>query len=614
MIIKSLFITAYLLTAGRLPVSAGIEVYQDHVTDTLKTSVVTAGKSIRTSRADTIVIAGSTGTVESLNRIPGIMTTDLGGHAGLKTVSLRGLGTAHTGIFIDGMRIGNIQSGQTDLGMIGPVDFVVADYAHNALHFNSIRPRFDCGDTFSGKARINVGSFNTLLPYIRLNGKLSESVAISLTGSGTFSRGDYPYIAADGRDGRRGNNDIRQHRAAIDIFGQIRNGQWHIKGYFNHSDRGTPGPTSWISDDRQEEVNSFIQGTCSLKINKSYFITGGVKMSYDGLSYESVYGDSTYGQYEFQLNQSHIFRISDNWKISATAEVIWDKMKSLSYILSDHSRLTATGTGAAGFTADRFDANVSVEYSHADETDIKWEMLSPSADMKLRITEGLNLVGIVRRAFRVPVFNELYYIGYGNPDLKCEKAWMTDIGAEWNLKNGEWKSQIKADMFYNWLTDKITSAPGKIDPAIWLPYNIGKVLSSGIDLFSSISYDGKCKAGFSARYSLLNAIDKTPDSSTYGRQIPFISRHSVVLTADCAYKGWRMCSIWNLRSGRSDGYGQMPDWNTLDVEIGKAINILDDMVLEIDIKAVNIFGEQYEISQDYPMPGRNFMVCAGLGF
>ena len=107
-------------------------------------------------------------------------------------------------------------------------------------------------------------------------------------------------------------------------------------------------------------------------------------------------------------------------------------------------------------------------------------------------------------------------------------------------------------------------------------------------------------------------MDKTPDSYTYGQQIPYIARHTVVLTGSVQWKGWGLNPVWNMRAGRTDGTGELPDWNTLDVNMSKSFNIADAGSLSIWFSARNLLDCRYETVSGYPMPGRSFM--GGIGF
>ncbi|MCQ2177067.1 MAG: TonB-dependent receptor, partial [Bacteroidales bacterium] len=63
---------------------------------------------------------------------------------------------------------------------------------------------------------------------------------------------------------------------------------------------------------------------------------------------------------------------------------------------------------------------------------------------------------------------------------------------------------------------------------------------------------------------------------------------------------------WNLRCGRRDGYSEMPDYNTLDITVGKDFPFKAGHSLAMRLIALNITDTRYELSSGYPMPGRSF--------
>ena len=86
-----------------------------HPTDTIAASAVTSDKGVTVSRRDTIHISGSFTIAEALMKNPALTVNDNGGIAGLKTVSIRGIGSAHTSIYIDGVRVGNVHQDRMTL-------------------------------------------------------------------------------------------------------------------------------------------------------------------------------------------------------------------------------------------------------------------------------------------------------------------------------------------------------------------------------------------------------------------------------------------------------------------------------------------------------------------
>ena len=593
----SVFLTAGLLSAG---VPSGTDV---PIVDTLQAVTVTADKGRVVSRTDTLSVRNSNSVSDVLLQSPGLHVGDNGGFAGLKTVSLRGLGSAHTSVYLDGVRVGNVQSGQGDLGMLPfeDINSAVVDYAQNSVSFKTERPSFRNGPV-AGKARMSVGSFGTYLPGLRLDFRLSDKLSLSANAAGVLSKGDFRY----GDGSVRVNNDLKQVRGGLDLWGVMTEGDYHVKAYFNASDRGTPGSVSWPSDDRQSDKNAFLQATVKKKFTPLYTLNLSAKSSYDDIYYTSLWGDSRYAQTEHQLNSAHDFHINSWWKLSLAADLQWDGLNSDNY---DASRITAFSALASSFTVGRFAADVALEYCIASDLNgMRRAAFSPSVDFRYNILKGLDVVAFGRRAYRVPVFNELYYVGYGNPDLKPEDAWLTDVGLDFyrNISDS-WVIRAKADAFYNRLKDKITSAPSPEDPNIWQPYNIGRVRSAGFDLMGGFEYSGEWKYSFNAKYSYQSAIDLTPDSYSYGFQIPYIARHTVILDGSIQWKKWALNPLWQLRAGRTDGTGDIPAWNTFDVILSKSLSFNDFGELSLNFSIRNVFDNRYEVVSGYPMPGRNLM-------
>ena len=574
------------------------------VADTLHSVTLTADKGVVVSRKDTLSTSGSFSVSDILQQSPGLHVGDNGGYAGLKTVSLRGMGSAHTSVYVDGVKVGNMQSGQNDLGMLG-VEYcsdVVLDYAQNSVSFNTARPSFR-DIPVSGSIRFSAGSFGTYLPSARVDFRLSDKVSLSANAAGIFSKGDYSY--GDGQ--KRTNNDISQIRSGLDLWGKLDEGDYHLKAYFNTAQRGTPGSIAWPSDDRQKDMNAFVQGRLTNRFSPLYTLDLSLKAGYDDIFYTSIYGDSEYGQTEVQLNSSHSFQITQGLKLSLAADLQWDGLNSSNY---NASRLTAFSALGASYTTGRFAADAALEFNMAyDNGDQARTAVSPSIDLKYTVFKGFDIRSFARRSYRIPVFNELYYVGYGNPELKPEDAWMTDLGMQYNKPLGvSWRVEASLDAFCNWLTDKIISAPSEADPNIWQPYNIGKVLSAGYDAEAGLRYvRGSWIFAAKGQYTFQSAVDRTSESESFGQQIPYIARHIAILRMELSWKGWKFDPSWQWRGGRTDGYGDLPAWNTLDVEFSKKLFMKKAGSLVLKVAARNLADCRYETVSGYPMPGRNFI-------
>ena len=583
--------------------------------DTLRAASVTADRGVIVTRTDTASVRGAFTVTDLMLSLPSVQIGDNGGFSGLKTMSLRGMGSPHTAVYVDGVRVGNVQSGQSDLGLL-PLDSFsssVVDYARGSISFVTARPSFEDGKRASGHVRLRGGSFGTVLPSGRLDFKLSERFSLSANASAVISEGNYPY--GDGL--KRSGNDVRQMHAGADLFGTMRGGEWHAKAGMSVSDRGTPGSISWPSDDRQADENLFVQGLLAKSFSSLYSLKASAKLSRDRIDYLSSWGNSSYLQDEWQLNSSHAFHVNDALTVSLAADVQHDALESEAYTAV---RTEGVAAVAAALRMGKFSLDAAVEYSLAfDEGasvngDGRFDSLSPSIALGWDLPRGWSVSAFSRRAYRAPYFNELYYAGYGNPELKPEDAWLNDIGADWHRTFGSWSLRAKADLFCNLLSDKIISAPSSYDSAIWLPYNIGKVLSAGADVEVKAGWrSGDWAADGRLRYSRQSAMDRTAGSSSYGEQIPYVAAHSAGAEISVSWKGWSLRPVWTLRAGRRDSYGPMPDWSSIDMSMSKAFKAGPANV-SLSLDARNLADVRYELSSGYPMPGRSILGGISITF
>lgn len=575
------------------------------IEDTLTFSSVIAEKGFIISRKDTVSLKGIISADEALARIPGLFINDNGGLSGLKTISLRGLGSVHTDIYIDGVKVSNLMSGQSDLSIFNHGNFgsAVVDYAQNCISFISATVPFEGDRKISANASFIGGSFGTYKPSISVGYRISEKITAGANVTGISYKG------------YRANSQIKQVNGSIDFKGIMPEGGWKIKAYIHASDRNCPGSTAYPYLSSQKDINGFAQGSIIKKFSNLYTLNASGKYSHDNIKYKDDFSESKYIQDIVQLNSSHIFKVAQWCNLSASISGNWNGLKSDNYIKSESdelltiSRLGLTSTASASFVLERLKAELNIDYTGAwdrgNGIQNNRHCLSPAASIRFTAYEGLDIIAFGRRDCHIPTFNDLYYSFQGNKDLKTEKTWLTDIGLDWRKKiSPRWTLTVKADGFFNFLTDKITWAPSPEDAYMWLPYNIGKVRSIGTDISTAATYTGnQVTTSLSVRYSFQDAKDRTTGSQTYNSQIAYIPKHTVLICGQTDYKGWGLDLTWNFKDGRCDSYGSMPQWNTLDINFNKSLEIKDVCTLVFKLMGRNVTNQKYEVSSGYPMPG-----------
>ncbi len=112
-----------------------------------------------------------------------------------------------------------------------------------------------------------------------------------------------------------------------------------------------------------------------------------------------------------------------------------------------------------------------VRYDHNENFGSRW---SPSASASYLIQEtGTRLKASYAAGFRAPTFNDLFFPGFSNPNLRPEISWEIDAG----VVQGLWKDrlQVETTYFHREVTDLITFKG-------LAPENVGQVIFDGAEL------------------------------------------------------------------------------------------------------------------------------------
>src|ERR1044071_8807605 len=80
-----------------------------------KKSSFTAVTPLQSLTSETLQQLNAPSVGDAARYFSGVLVKDYGGVGGLKTVSVRSLGAAHTGILYDGMLVSDVQRGEDDI-------------------------------------------------------------------------------------------------------------------------------------------------------------------------------------------------------------------------------------------------------------------------------------------------------------------------------------------------------------------------------------------------------------------------------------------------------------------------------------------------------------------
>ena len=215
------------------------------------------------------------------------------------------------------------------------------------------------------------------------------------------------------------------------------------------------------------------------------------------------------------------------------------------------------------------------------------------------ISEKYKLKWNASRNFRIPTYNDLYWTEGGNPDLKPESSYQTEIGNEFTFKN----LQFSLTSYIIRIEDMIQWLPGAASS--WLPRNVNNVRTYGGEILIN------WKKSFGQNAVTINgnyAYTVSEDLAT-GKQLIYIPFHKATASLGYAYKKFS-ANYQVLFNGevftRSDN---APRYN-LDSytvsNVGLAYQIGKSDTLKAGVQLLNIFNEKYEVMVRRPFPGRHF--------
>ena len=600
---------------------------------------------------------------DALRYFSGIQLKDYGGVGGIKTVNIRSMGTHHLGISYDGIQLGNAQNGQIDLGQFS-LDNVEEITLYNGQKSAIFQPASDFGhagaiyirtkepENTHLKFKTQYGSsdmfrFSTLWAQ-KLSETLSSSVSAGfLTASGKYKfryERRYPNgETAWDTTAVRQNGDIHAERIEANLFGRLYQGSWQVKGYLYNSARGIPGAivnNVWRRGERQQDLNTFVQAAFDKNIGDGFSTRWLAKFAYYNTHYVNkdttqLPVDNRYKQQEVYLSTANVLELLPNWSASLSYDFKWNKLNADTYNFAFPTRISNLVSLATAIDYKHLKAQGSILATFInDKTHRRGEFIGMDSNNSLtKFTPALfvniypfrgtffSLRAYVKKSFRMPTFNDLYYTDMGNANLVPESALQYDAGFALNkhFEHGIVRhAEMHFDAYYNTVHDKIVAYP-KGQQFRWTMLNLGKVHIKGIDVEAEADFQiGKdIVATARAQYTYQDARDVTdPNDSYYKHQIPYIPWHSGSAIVGLSYKNWDLNYSFIYAGERYDEqeniiYNHMEPWYTSDLSLRYQF-LLHHTKCIVQADVNNVLDQDYEVIVNYPMPGRNYALTLSV--
>lgn len=640
--------------------------------DTLDYAVVTA-RSLRsvpsvavpTQQFDTTTLRrlGITDMGDALRRMAGVSLRDYGGAGGLKTVSVRGLGAAHTVVAYDGLALSDSRHGQIDMsrfsidrlqGMalhVGGQENLlcpVRNLGAATLELTPFQPTFDNGG-WQGHAALRVASFSTVNPSLLLAHSLGKRMVLSAAADFFYAVNDYPFTVKNGvatHREHRNNSRMQSWNGELGLQGKtLGEGEWSVKAYYYNNHRRLPGQVIFYTNDNNErlaEQTAFaqvrwtqrwqhIEAFAAAKYNWQESKYANIDEQYPGGAQRQNYWQQeayatgglafTTGRVQWAYAADYAFGALHSNLPADVKPARHSLLQSLS-VRYKNRRLQATA---------RLVADLHREKSNAEQRKSRTEhRFSPEASLALKLVEhnhskgrGLAAYGRLgyKEMFRMPTFSEAYFYHLGEQNLRPEKTRQLNLGLTLQAQPAAWWKELAltVDVYANRVTDRITGVPYNL--FIWRTVNMGRVDIYGLDatLRSHCDVAKGHSLILQANYTLQHAEDRTSRGAVgYGKQPAYMPRHSggaslayenpwVNLVVRLTFSSERWSTNEHLASTRLPGF----------VEAGAGVYKqwrMAGLAWEARADLLNAFDKQYEIVRRYPMPGRAYKLSLKVNF
>ena len=410
-----------------------------------------------------------TSVVDLLSRVPGVQVAQAGGRGSLPGVYIRGTKAAQSLVLVDGQRIGNSTTGDSNLQHLNiqQIERVEVLRGSRSVIYGSdaiggviqiftrrsaeagLQPRLQMAlgsnQTWERSLGLSGGDQNT---RFNLGASLDETAGINRTHESYPSDGDhdaYRNQALSLSLSHSLNDDIE---AGLNILDN--RGKSEFDNPFGRYDENTDSSFQQkpYSDFTVSSVSSYVDARLNDAWQSRVEIghSENREETFDKLSDEdsvfNTYRDSLNWQNDLQLNAQHSLILGGDW--------YEDRINS-STPFDEDSRWNRAAFVQHRFRAEHFSTELGLRH---DDNQQFGSQSSWSGTLTLPVNADNDLLLTYSEGFRAPTFSDLYYPGYSNPDLKPETSKSYEL--QWRSQLSE-TSRLEASLYRTDLKDAIIS-------------------------------------------------------------------------------------------------------------------------------------------------------------
>jgi len=252
-------------------------------------------------------------------------------------------------------------------------------------------------------------------------------------------------------------------------------------------------------------------------------------------------------------------------------------------------------------------------------SDLSKEVITGRLGVNIRPVKSLNLHvrANIGTNFRAPTFNDLYWKDSGNRDLNPEKSTNSEVGA---ILIFPWFLNLTLEGGYTYINsvDKIVWTPKTA--FIWTPKNIStsysKVAFANITTQKSFNEIFVSLSGGVTFTEARKTSRDFPTDPSFDKYIFYVPRQSIKASAQFIWNSYGLNFFYThsgMRFADMENKITLPPHNILDANIFWKFSLYK-IGGEIRLEANNITNSDFQVISGYPMPLRNYLIKFSLNY
>lgn len=561
---------------------------------------------------------------EALKWLPGVQVAHNGGQGQSSSVFIRGSSSSHIIVLLNGVRLGSSTTGSanfTGIPLTGVEKIELVRGARAAIYgadaiggVINIVTNVDGNQENQGQVSAGLGTDQyyqgQAASYVRLGNKGWFKAGLNLESADGFDVTSAEYTPTQPDE-----DGFKRQDLSLELGAQF-NQNWtgRVSGFYSDSDSEYDGYLSLGMLSPDEQQNKLYNVAAQLEFNaEQWFSSLTVAQNRDeSAQVNGEFPGSTIVTDRFVANWLASYEVNNNFKLLGGLEYLKDSVadsklydvyssKFNSYDGEERKNVAAYLSSIIQIENLALEAGVRL-----DDNDVYGNYTTWQLGAGYNINSAFRLIASAGTAFKTPTYNDLYWPGYGNPELKPEESLSYEGGFEVysdiiDVKVVGYHTEIDNLISYQGKGTELESSDATIEGVeITAMFDTGPLSHSvSVDLLDTDNPVNVASWGQPAKIESKELSRRAEEVYKW-----LVSYQHQAFQADLAYmyQGKRFDDTKNLTE--LDSYSL--------VDLSLSYEVTEQLIVQA--KVANLFDEEYETASNYNSQERAYYLNARYKF